>query len=613
VVGGLPLCEHGAVTGRLTRRGVLRAGLAGGAALALPALDPRAVLERALAAAPAGCGRLADIEHIVIFVQENRSLDSYFGTFPGVRGFSDPHALRLSDGSGLSVFAQPGYDHPGYGGHLMPFHLDTDANGECTNDITHDWGPQHRSWNGGAMDRFVVEHVKAEGDAQGPVTMGYYQRSDLPFYHALADAFTLCDGYHCSVLGPTDPNQLYLASAWLGQDGAKGGPVLETYGSDRAQRYGTLSWTTMPEQLEARKVSWKVYSADNASPEEDSPFPLFAQFQTNPALNAKGLQPTYPADFMADVANGALPQVSWVYTTIVQSEHPPAPPTWGEQTAAQIVSALTADPEQWRRTALLITWDENGGFFDHVPPPVPPPGTAGEYVSAAALPGAAEGIRGPIGLGFRVPLLIVSPFARGGFVSSDTFDHTSLLRLIESRFGAEVPNLSAWRREAVGDLTSAFDFAAPDASVPPLPSPSLTDPRVVASNCTSQPATLVPSFGSSLPGYPVPPNAMPVQEPGAPRRPSGPGCGTLAISIGGVPREHCARRLRARVRIHDSAALSSVKVHLNGRTFLRTTKPDFTVSVPASRLKRGRNRIAVIARDREGRFAVAVAHFRHCP
>src|SRR3954464_560720 len=232
----------------LTRRDVLRAGLAGGAAVSARALNFSTIIERAVAAAPAGCGRLQDIEHVVIFVQENRSMDSYFGTYRGVRGFGDPKG----------VFAQPGYDEPGYDGHLYPFHLDTTANGECTNDITHDWGPMHRAWNNGAMDGFVREHLKVEGKSQGPVAMGYFKRSDLPFYYALADAFTICDAYHCSVLGPTDPNQLYLVSAWLGQDGQKGGPVLETYGTNRPQKFGTLSWTTMPEQLQERKISWKV-------------------------------------------------------------------------------------------------------------------------------------------------------------------------------------------------------------------------------------------------------------------------------------------------------------------------------------------------------------------
>jgi phospholipase C len=596
----------------LTRRDVLRAGAAGSAAFALE--HHASVIERALAATPAGCGRLEDIEHIVIFVQENRSMDSYFGGYKGVRGFHDPKVKKLSDGSGLTVFAQPGYPAEGYDGHLYPFHLDTTKNGECTNDITHDWGPMHRAWNGGAMDSFVKEMLEVHGQEQGPVAMGYYKRQDLPFYYALADAFTLCDGYHCSVLGPTDPNQLYLASAWLGQDGEKGGPVLETYGSNRQAKFGSLTWTTMPEQLQARGISWKVYSADNASNTEDSPFPLFGQFYSNPDLNAGGLQPTYPADFMADVDGGTLPQVSWIYTTIVQSEHPPAPVTYGEVVSAEIVSKLTSNAELWKKTALLITWDENGGFFDHVEPPTPAPGTAGEFVTAATLPDAAQGIRGPIGMGFRVPMLVVSPFARGGFVCSDRFDHTSVLRLVEARFGAEVPHLTAWRREAVGDLTSAFNFARPDASVPQLPVPSNTDPRVVNSNCTSQPATLIPSFGSQLPGYPVPPNSMPGQEPGAPKRPSGRDCGAgLRIVIRGLPRERCgAHGLRVRIHVIGGGKLEAVKVTVNGRVVRTAKRGRLTLRLSARRLRKGRNRIVVSARDEAGRTTRRTAAFDRC-
>jgi phospholipase C len=590
----------------LTRRDLLRAGLAGGAAAAVAPLDAADVVQRALAAAPAGCGRLSDIEHVVIFVQENRSMDCYFGTFHGVRGFGDPSPH----------FAQPGYDAPGFGGHLYPFHLDTRATGECTNHIPHDGGPQHRSWNGGAMDGFVREHVKSEGMAQGPVTMGYYTRADLPFYYALADAFTLCDGYHCSVLGPTDPNQLYLVSAWLGQDGEKGGPVVQTFGvpksPPRPSRFGTLSWTTMPEQLRARGISWKVYSSDNTSEEEDPPFPFFAQYHSDPELNARGLQPVYPTDFENDVRAGTLPQVSWVYTTIVQSEHPPAPVTWGEYVAAQVVSTLTSNPALWAKTALFITWDENGGFFDHVTPPTPPPGTPGESVTAATLPAAAEGIRGPIGLGFRVPMLVVSPFARGGFVCSDTFDHTSILRFLETRFGAEVPNLSAWRRETCGDLTSAFDFARPDASVPALPQPSLTDPRVLASDCTAEPATLLPG-GGSLPPYPVPPNRMPTQEPGAPRRPSGPcGTGKLRVSLHASHARCSSGTVRVAIAVDHPAPVTSLKLHLNGRTVRHSRHDRLVAHLPVRQLRRGRNRLVAIARDQAGGFATAVAHVRRC-
>jgi phospholipase C len=158
----------------------------------------------------------------------------------------------------------------------------------------------------------------------------------------------------------------------------------------------------------------------------------------------------------------------------------------------------------WRKTALFITWDENGGFFDHVAPPVAPRGTPGEYLTVSPLPAAAQGVAGPIGLGFRVPMLIVSPFTRGGLVCSDTFDHTSMLRFVETRFGVEVPNLSAWRRRATGDLTSAFNFAA----APTDRKVSLPVPRSAAASCTVKDVT-------------VPAPSAPHQEPGARKRPSG--------------------------------------------------------------------------------------------
>ncbi|MFL5884815.1 MAG: phospholipase C, partial [Thermoleophilaceae bacterium] len=471
--------------------------------------------------------RLADVEHVVIFVQENRSFDHYFGTYRGVHGFGDRSA----------AFAQPGYPAPGYGGHLLPFHLDTTKNGECTHDITHDWAPQHRAWNGGAMDGFVREHLAAEGN-DGPVTMGYYKRADLAYYYALADAFTLCDRYFCSVLGPTDPNQLMLISGTLDPDGRAGGPMLET----TTQRNPRFSWTTMPEQLRARGISWRVYTTpDNLSPEGDTPLTLFTQYASDSELAAGAFSHQYPADFQADCASGSLPAVSWIWGPVAQSEHPPAPPAWGEYTTDQILRALTSNPDLWAKTALFVTWDENGGFFDHVAPPVPPPGTRGEYLPVNPLPDVAQGIAGPLGLGFRVPLLVLSPFSRGGLVSSDVFDHTSLLRFIEARFAAEVPNLSAWRRSAVGDLTSAFNFVSPDRSVPLLPATSLTDPAVIASNCTSEPATL---GGAPLPPYPVPPNSMPSQEPGSARRPSGLPCAEPVGGSGPSGAQHHRRRRR---------------------------------------------------------------------
>jgi phospholipase C len=165
-----------------------------------------------------------------------------------------------------------------------------------------------------------------------------------------------------------------------------------------------------------------------------------------------------------------------------------------------------SNPKVWSKTALFITWDENGGFFDHVAPPVAPKGTKGEYLTVSPLPAAANGIAGPIGLGFRVPMLIVSPFTRGGLVCSDTFDHTSMLRFIETRFGVEVPNLSEWRRRVTGDLTSAFNFAAaPNDRRAPLPAPKGHGDDV----CLSPPPVRVPN------------PSFPHQEPGRRGRPSG--------------------------------------------------------------------------------------------
>ena len=206
----------------------------------------------------------------------------------------------------------------------------------------------------------------------------------------------------------------------------------------------------------------------------------FKQYSAGSTLAAKGLLPTYSADFLDDVAhNRAAPGVL---------DARPASPTpstrvldrgAGQLAARQIIEALMSNPKVWKRTALFITWDENGGFFDHVAPPAPKPGTPGEYLTGA-LPAEAQGIRGPIGLGIRVPMIVVSPFSRGGLVCPDTFDHTSTLRFIETRFRARVPNLSRWRRGVTGDLTSAFDFAAkPRYGQPALPhvtaAPSLHD------------------------------------------------------------------------------------------------------------------------------------------
>src|SRR5580658_3303911 len=442
----------------MSRRSFLAASGSTAAGVAL-SLSAGRLIEAAAAVAPSTGGGLSEIEHVVILMQENRSFDHYFGTLSAVNGFSNRQVLTQQvGGKPYPIFDQFGYA-PGVGvdpsGYLQPFHLLSDPptqNGESTNDITHSWGPQHQSWHGGAMDAFVATHIATANDGpdNGFVTMGYFTRSDLAFYYALADAFCICDGYHCSVLGPTDPNRVMSVSGTIDPAGTKGGPVVETY-SDRAQNYGTFSWETMPEALSAGGVSWKVYN-DPTALLELSPFPYFSQYwgsSAKPELVANGITPTYPVSFVADVAAGTLPSVSWIMPPLAECEHPAAPPEYGEYLTSQVLQTLVSNPDVWATTALFITYDENGGFFDHVAPPTAPEGTPGEYIVPAVTDPTVAG-SGPIGLGFRVPMLILSPFSRGGFVSSDLFDHTSVLRFLETLFGAEVPNLSAWRRAAVG-------------------------------------------------------------------------------------------------------------------------------------------------------------------
>jgi phospholipase C len=339
------------------------------------------------------------------------------------------------------------------------------------------------------MDGWIDAHRPLDGPL-APLTMGYMTRADLPFYYALADAFTICDNYHASVLGPTHPNRYYLMSATIDPEGRAGGPALDNSG--RAYR-----WETYPERLERAGVSWRVYHA------YDDYFcnvlRFFVQYRAAPLgsplfQNARLDRPFY--ELLWDIRRGNLPQVTWIVPPSFASEHPDFLPAAGADHTRQILEALWSNPTLWARTALILNYDENDGLFDHVLPPTPEPGTPGEYVGGM-----------PIGLGFRVPCLVVSPWSRGGYVCSEVFDHTSTLRLLEARFGVEVPNLSRWRRGATGDLTGAFDFGLPPRrNVPQLPD-------------TAQALLMAQNEAMELP-RPQPPAIpeMPRQETGTRRR-----------------------------------------------------------------------------------------------
>jgi phospholipase C len=445
-------------------------------------------------------GDLRDIRHVMILMQENRSFDHYFGSLRGVRGFGDRAVIRLPGGA--PVWRQPDcppatpgspaapgagsqYPWPLSGGTFEGAQPPTAAAGaQNFGGTDHSWQSQHAAWHGGLMDGWQ----RAKG---GPTTLGFLTRADLPFYYALADAYTIGDAYHCSVLGATGPNRAYLWSGTINADQQHGAFVAHA----AADYLGDfLPWECYPVTLERAGLSWKVYQgSDNYGDNGAQYFAALAELDPSQGGTAPppGASAYYdnglavvaePLDFAshcadnlanaieADVRAGTLPQVSWVVTNQRYSEHPNGAPADGEYYVGRVLRALNADPAVFNSTLVIINYDENDGQFDHVPPPVPVAGTAGEsYLTAPSAPTPV-----PAGLGFRVPLLLVSPWTRGGWVTSEVCDHSSVLQFLErwsTAIGAPAscPNISGWRRSVCGDLLAAFDFESPVYGLPDLP------------------------------------------------------------------------------------------------------------------------------------------------
>ena len=436
-------------------------------------------------------GTIMDVGHIVILMQENRSFDHYFGTMRGVRGFGDRFTVPVRpspanpDGS---VWLQRN-DNPGAPHALVaPFHLDTAASFSFMRvaGTPHLWPNAQRAWNNGVMDAwptFKQDHA-----------MAYYTQADIPFQFALADMFTVCDAYHCSFQGGTNPNRVF---AWTGANdglGQGGGPVIgNSYDKLTHDPAGGYAWTTYPERLQAAGVSWQVYQ-DMADNYTDNPLAGFRRFRdahagipgADPQLRERALSTRTLAHLRQDVQDDRLPQVSFIVATAQGSEHPvPSSPAQGAEYTAAVLEALASNPAVWSKTVLFLMFDENDGFFDHAPPPAPPawqrrpagpePGelagastvsTAGEYPELATSEATDDPalLHRPYGLGPRVPMYVISPWSRGGWVKSQVFDHTSVIRFVERRFGVMEPNISPWRRAVCGDLTSAFNFALHDDS-----------------------------------------------------------------------------------------------------------------------------------------------------
>ena len=497
----------------LDRRQFLR--LAGGAAglAALPLSIQKAL------AIPANnrSGTINDVEHVVILMQENRSFDHYFGTLRGVRGFGDRFPIPLAGGKPVWYQLDRSLQQ------VLPFHLDSSkGNAQRVSGTPHGWEDGHFAWNEGRTGIWpAIKETQS---------MGYYKEAELPFQFALANAFTICDAYHCSVLSSTNPNRLFLFTGSNNPSGEGGGPAIDNTNDDLGPSADGYAWTTYAERLQAAGVSWKVYQDmdDNFTDNSLEGFVPFRQAYENkdsdPAnpLLVRGLSSTLSNNSLdglkADVLAGKLPQVSYIVGPAGYSEHTgPSSPVQGGWYTQQVIEALTADPAVWSKTLLIVNFDENDGFFDHVPPPCAPSAQLdGSLAGASTMDDSSERrtvgsqvydrnwVYGP---GIRVPCYIVSPWSRGGWVNSQVFDHTSVVQFLEQRFGVMEPNISAYRRAICGDLTSTLNFANPnDEAFPALPAIS----KAEADALRAQQETLAQLANeASLP---------PLQEPGA--RPS---------------------------------------------------------------------------------------------
>lgn len=571
---------------------IKKAALLSGAAGVFSALP--ASIQRAMAIDPKPGTTFLDAEHIVVLMQENRSFDHCYGTLRGVRGYNDPRAIQLPNKN--LVWLQSNANNETY----APFRLNLkETKATWMSSLPHSWGNQVDARNNGKYDKWLL--VKKSGNkdwAPMPLTLGYYNREDIPFYYSLADAFTVCDQNFCSSLTGTTPNRLYLWTGTL-RDEQKADSKANVWNED--VDYGREAhWTSFPERLEDNGVSWKIYqneiSAAGLEGEKDG---MLANFTDNPiewfaAYNvrfaaghiqylqrkikelpaeiktlasklagtsgeeATKLQkqldqrkaeleraksdaekftaanfaklpqraqnlhkkafttnigdPDYHEletltykdgdtertvqvpkgdilhQFRTDVNEGKLPTISWLVAPGEFSDHPGSP-WYGAWYVSEVLDILTRQEEVWKKTIFILCYDENDGYFDHVPPFTAPhkPGTgkvsAGidtgiEYVTRAEEEAkkylSADEIReSPIGLGYRVPLVIASPWSRGGYVNSQVCDHTSILQLmehfLEHKTGKPVKetNISAWRRTVCSDLTSVFrPFNGEKISVP---------------------------------------------------------------------------------------------------------------------------------------------------
>lgn len=401
------------------------------------------------------------IHHVVEIMMENHAFDNLFGTFPGVLGF--PAHVRLPNGSG---------------GEVAPYWID----GDSTPDLPHDRGSQLADLDQGRMDGFVEEMARYNASAADS-PMGYYNATQVAGYWALAHQFRLCDMYFASVLGPTNPNRLYAIA------GSSGGITTDSWPA------GGVTLSTIFDQLSAVGISWRYYYA----PDGGAPIPLHLAPLRNVPAEVASIVPL--STLLPDLRAGELPAVTVIDPSgsANLSEHPPENVTVGEAWSLSVIAAIEASPE-WNSTAVFLTWDEGGGYYDSV---VPPP-------------------RDAIGDGFRVPMLVVSPFSRGGNVDSTVFDHTSVLKFIDQNWGL---SFLTPRVAATNSLGQAFSFPSGPAPTGSVQADRPGGPFLPGSGAIGREPMSIPRALASASGPPG------EREPTGPRR-----ARTLGRALGPVPR-----------------------------------------------------------------------------
>jgi phospholipase C len=400
-----------------------------------------------------GTGDIHKIQHVVLLMQENRSFDTYFGH---LKAYDPTIDTELEPNTG-----NPDPTNP-TGPPIQPFHK---TNYCEVADLDHSWNGTHKEWDNAAMDGFTAANV-VPADPSGRRSMGYYTQADLPYYYGLYDTFAIGDRYFSSVLSQTFPNRFYSLA------GTSFGHVANDFPSPTDPTAFKPPNATIFDQLDAHHVSWRIY---------DSEVPFAALFGYVRAHAAGHVFPI--SQYYADAAAGALPQVSFVDpifagpTNVENDEHPPSNVQVGERFASDVIHSLFASPD-WSNSALFLTYDEHGGYYDHVPPPAAvPPDNIPPMLGPGDVPGGFDNY------GIRVPVAVVSPFSRAHFVSHVVNDHTSILRFIETRFG--LPALTN-RDVAANPMLEFFDFNRPAFATPPSLPAAPIDPAQ-ATQCTTAP------------------------------------------------------------------------------------------------------------------------------